>query len=110
MSTPSGMAISAIQQDDGEYHWIEVEMGKGACADLFAYMTPAMYEIAPEYAEEFEYSNWEVFSIHAAPKKYYRAVCDLIMQGADRLESVKPFKAALKAALEADPRFMAKAA
>ena len=110
MSTPSGMAISAIKQDDGEYHWIEVEMGKGACADLFAYMIPVMYDIAPEYAEEFEYSNWEIFSIHATPKKYYRAVYDLIMQGADRLESVKPFKAALKTALEADPRFMAKAA
>lgn len=66
---------------------------------------PAMYEIAPEYAEEFEYGNWEVFSIHAAPEKYYRAIYHLIMQGADRLESVKPFKAALKVALEADPRF-----
>ena len=86
MSTPSGMTIRAIKQDDA-YHWVEVEMNKGACA------------------EEFEYSNWEVFSIHAAPEKYYRAICHLIMQGADRLESVKPFKAALKAALEADPRF-----
>lgn len=105
MSTPGGMTIRAIKQDDDTYHWVEVEMNKGACADLFAYMTPAMYEIAPEYAEEFEYSNWEVFSIHAAPEKYYRNIYNLIMQGADRLESVKPFKADLKAALEADPRF-----
>ena len=108
MSTPSGMTISIIKKDDDAYHFVKVEMSKGACADLFAYMTPAMYEIAPEYAEEFEYSNWEVFSIHAAPEKYYRAIYHLIMQGADRLESVKPFKAALKTALEADPRFKSK--
>ena len=40
MSTPSGMTIRAIKQDDDAYHWAEVEMNKGACADLFAYMTP----------------------------------------------------------------------
>ena len=38
------------------------------------------------------------------------AVYGLILEAADKLEAVKPYRAELKAALEADPRFMAKAA
>ncbi|MFC5920858.1 hypothetical protein ACFPVS_09020 [Neisseria weixii] len=94
-----------IDRENGRTN--EVVMTKRACADLFAYMVPRMYGIAPEYAEEFEYGNWEVFSIGGAPEKYYRAICGLVLGGADELPSVAPYKADLKAVLEADPRFKA---
>lgn len=35
----------------------------------------------------------------------YPKVCQAIMQACDELERLKPYKAELKAALEADPRF-----
>lgn len=35
----------------------------------------------------------------------YPAVYKLVLQACDEVESLKPYKARLKAALEADPRF-----
>lgn len=101
MSTPEEVWINS--KDGGGF--VEVFIGKRASADLFAYMVPRMYEVAPDYAEEFEYGNWEIFSVRSAPAKDYPAVVALFMEACDALETVKPYKQELKAALEADPRF-----
>ena len=105
MSTPQEIWISRI---DGKY--TEVFLDKKASATLFEYMVERMYQVAPGYAEQFEYGNWETFAIDDASEQDYMAIYGLILEAADKLEVVKPYRAELKAALEADPRFMAKAA
>ena len=51
-----------------------------------------------------------VFSIADLSAADFNRVSSWILEAAEKSEWIKPYKADLKAALEADPRFMAKAA
>ena len=100
MSTPQEIWISRM---GGKY--TEVFLDKRASATLFEYMAGRMYQVAPDYAEEFEYGNWETFAIDDAPRRYYMDIYRMILEAAETLEAVKPYREQLKAVLEADPRF-----
>lgn len=81
-------------------------LGKRAAGDLFDYLFPKLDTVAPEYKDQFagEYYG-EVLSITDFPMQSYPAVYNLIMSACDELESLKPYKAELQAALQADPRY-----
>lgn len=102
MSTPQEIWIN---RTDGKY--TEVFLDKNASAALFEYMVGQMYQAAPDYAEQFEYGNWETFAIDDAPPQHYMAIYSMILEAADTIEAVKPYREELKTALEADPRFKA---
>lgn len=105
MSTPQEIWIN---RRDSKY--TEVFLDKNASATLFKYMVERMYQVAPDYAEQFEYGNWETFAIDDAPQRYYMDIYRMILEAADKFEAVKPYREELKAALEADSRFDKKAA
>lgn len=100
MSFPSLLIV--WRKDDKP---VEVFLGSRPAEALFNYMLERMPSIAPEYAEEFEYSNWCVFSITGLPESSFMAVCDMMMQACEDLPALKPRQAALREALASDPRF-----
>lgn len=85
--------------------------GKTAPAELLDYLYPRLAEINKEAADQMqgEFSGC-VFSIADLSAAAFNRVSSWILEAAEKSEWIKPYKADLKAALEADPRFMAKAA
>jgi len=75
------------------------------------YLYPRLAEIDKEAADQMqgEFSGC-VFSIADLSAADFNRVSSWILEAAEKSEWIKPYKADLKAALEADPRFMAKAA
>lgn len=85
--------------------------GKTAPSELLDYLSPRLAEINKEAADQMqgEFSGC-VFSIADLSAADFNRVSSWILEAAEKSEWIKPYKADLKAALEADPRFMAKAA
>ena len=85
--------------------------GKTAPSELLGYLSPRLAEINKEAADQMqgEFSGC-VFSIADLSAADFNRVSSWILEAAEKSEWIKPYKADLKAALEADPRFMAKAA
>ncbi|WP_107885324.1 glycine cleavage system H protein [Neisseria elongata] len=85
--------------------------GKTAPSELLDYLYPRLAEIDKEAAEQMqgEFSGC-VFSIADLSAAAFARVRGWILEAAEKSEWIKPYKADLKAALEADPRFMAEAA
>lgn len=100
MSVPGKLIV----RHDGD-NVVGIFLGNRATDPLFAYMVERMPAVAPDYAQEFEYSNWGVFSIAGAPPSSFMAVYNLIMQACEELAVLKPHQADLRQALESDPRF-----
>ncbi|MFD1245275.1 glycine cleavage system H protein [Paralysiella testudinis] len=101
MSIPSELFV---RRENGDL--VQVFLGsKATAAALFDYLLHHLPDVAPDYAEEFEYSNWDVLSITGLSAAYFMPVYDLIMQACQELELVKPYQAALQAALQSDPRY-----
>lgn len=109
MSTPDYLTIRRVPEKDTQpWHpyfetvWLDSWAGEA----LFEYMLPHMPQVASEEADAFEGGYYGgVLSISSISPKNFYPVYNLIMQACDELESLKPYKAELKAALEADPRF-----
>jgi len=80
--------------------------GKTAPSELLDYLYPRLAEIDKEAAEQMqgEFSGC-VFSIADLSAAAFARVRGWILEAAEKSEWIKPFKAALKTALEADPRF-----
>ncbi|HHX2498132.1 TPA: glycine cleavage system H protein [Neisseria subflava] len=80
--------------------------GKTAPSELLDYLYPRLAEIDKEAAEQMqgEFSGC-VFSIADLSSKAFANVYGWILEAAEKSEWIKPYKAALKTALEADPRF-----
>ena len=78
---------------------------------MLDYLYPRLAEIDKEAADQMqgEFSGC-VFSIADLSAADFNRVSSWILEAAEKSEWIKPYKADLKAALEADPRFMAKAA
>lgn len=75
---------------------------------MFEYMLPRMYEVAPEDADKFEGAFYgDCLTITHVPASRYMAVYKLIMEACDKVEQLKPCKADLQKALQADPRYKA---
>ena len=85
--------------------------GKTAPSELLDYLYPRLAEIDKEAADQMqgEFSGC-VFSIADLSAADFNRVSSWILEAAETSEWIKPYKADLRAALEADPRFMAKAA
>ena len=85
--------------------------GKTAPSELLDYLYPRLAEVDKEAAEQMqgEFSGC-VFSIADLSAADFNRVSSWILEAAEKSEWIKPYKADLKAALEADPRFMAEAA
>lgn len=104
MSVPDELYIGRNKDGYTEYF-----MPDRKTAALYDYMEWRMYDIVPEnYADQFigEFCG-EVFSITDIPAEYYMAVYKLIMEACDNVEQLKPCKADLQKALQADPRYQA---
>lgn len=80
--------------------------GKTAPSELLGYLYPRLAEIDKEAAEQMqgEFSGC-VFSIADLSAKAFANVYGWILEAAEKSEWIKPYKADLKSALEADPRF-----
>ena len=80
--------------------------GKTAPSELLGYLYPRLAEIDKEAAEQMqgEFSGC-VFSIADLSAQAFANVYGWILEAAEKSEWIKPYKADLKTALEADPRF-----
>ncbi|MCP1659334.1 glycine cleavage system H protein [Neisseria perflava] len=108
MSTPEEFTVNFKQKTDGGYTWQTVFLGKSACAALYDFLEPLFLQ---KWGEEEPTGQFiglysgEDFTVDFLSADEYNLVYGWIMQAADELEYVKPYKDDLKAALEADPRF-----
>nr|DAO40758.1 MAG TPA: tRNA nuclease CdiA [Caudoviricetes sp.] len=83
--------------------------GKTAPSELLGYLYPRLAEIDKEAAEQMqgEFSGC-VFSVADLSAAAFANVYGWILEAAEKSEWIKPYKADLKTALEADPRFKSK--
>lgn len=103
MSTPQWIFINC--EEDGS-NMVSVDLPKPAGTRLTDYMLPRIEVAAPGWGEVFEADTYcGSLSIIEIPAEYYHAVYDLIMEACDKHHELDPYRAELKAALEADPRF-----
>lgn len=101
MSGPSEMYVG---RQNGKL--TEVFLGNRAnAAALFDYMLERMPEAASDYAEEFEFGNWETLSITGLPARHFMPVYRIIMQAMEELPALNPYKDTMQTALQADPRY-----
>lgn len=70
-------------------------------------MVERMPAVAPDYAEEFQWSNWEVLPVGGCPARYYNAVVEMV--AAAEIKTLEPYKAKLLDALKSDERYTATA-
>lgn len=102
-TTPIDIGITYHDEEKG---FTYVQLGKLAAGQLYRYLYPVIAKVAPDFLEEYEYSAMAgMLSIWNLPRQYYPDICTAILNACDELDSLKPFKAELKTALEADPRF-----
>ena len=102
MSAPDYLLIS-LDMQTGDI--VEQHLPQRASIELFDYMLPKMAAASPTCAGSFEGGFYAgVLTIDYIPQQDYRAVCDLIMDACNKIDKLKPVRASLKAALEADPR------
>ena len=106
MSISAFLNISITPDNSGGYKHENVLLSQSSIYDLYEFILPHLRQLDGEYADEFEgiYFGGAV-AIFSLPAKYFHSVYSLILQACDEIESLKPYKAALKAALEADPRY-----
>ena len=84
----------------------DVQLSKRAVYDLFNFMLPKLQTQMPGFSDEFEGQYYgEVLSISHVSAEHFPLVADFIMQACDELDSLKPHKAVLQAALQSDPRY-----
>lgn len=103
MSAPDTIYVYRDLETD---YCIKIDISKTAGRELLEKMLPSMQIISPEFADSFEVGAWcSYLSITDLPTKHFPAVYRLFLQACDELASVAPFKAEIKAALEADPRY-----
>ena len=83
--------------------------GKTAPSELLDYLYQRLAEIDKEAADQMqgEFSGC-VFSIADLSAQAFANVYGWILEAAEKSEWIKPYKADLKTALEADPRFKSK--
>lgn len=83
--------------------------GKTATSELLDYLYPRLAEIDKEAADQMqgEFSGC-VFSVADLSAAAFANVYGWILEAAEKSEWIKPYKADLKTALEADPRFKSK--
>lgn len=106
MSGPNGLYV---RRENGRL--TEVSLGdRATAAALFDYLLQRMPAAAPEYAEEFEFGNWETLSITGMPARHFMPVYRLIMQASDEIPALAPYKDEMQAVLQADPRYSPTAA
>ena len=103
------MSLQNLKVSEG----VEVWLLKSACRDLLAAAEKPLLDEFGETEGVGYFSSSECYgtldvSFMTAPEFSRFAI--LVLGAADQSEWLKPHKADLKAALEADPRFMAKAA
>lgn len=90
---------------DGE-HFTKVFLGKPGTLQLYNYLFPVIANKAPAFLDEFEgVAFCGGLDISGLSRQYYPDICTAILNACDELDSLQPFKAELKTALEADPRF-----
>ncbi len=106
MSISAFLNISITQDNSGGYKHENVSLSQSGIYDLYEFLLPRIRQIDEEYTDEIEgiYFGGAV-AIFSLPTEYFQTVYTLILQACDEIESLKPYKAALKAALEADPRY-----
>lgn len=105
-TTPIDIGITYHGEEKG---FTDVWLGKLAAGHLYRYLYPVIAKVAPGYLEEYEYCTMAGnLSIWSLPRQYYPDICTAILNACDELDSLKPFKAELQMALEADPRFQQK--
>ncbi|OSI09276.1 hypothetical protein [Neisseria zoodegmatis] len=101
MSLADSLSISYHPEKPEGEQFAEVYLGREAACVLYDYMLPRMEAAAPGCAEEFE-GLWlvEDLSLRHIPERYWLPVFNLVMQACDAETVLKPFKSALKKALE----------
>lgn len=88
-----------------------MDLGSRAAFDFYHLLSAHMQKLAPEFGVEFEGSfAFEVFAIDNLDAKHFHAIADLIMQACEQIKSLQMHKDAIWAAIEADRRFLTKAA
>jgi hypothetical protein len=106
MSAPDYLYINYAENGLIKHH-----LPNRVSVPLFEYMLTGMAVVAPDYVDQFEGEFYgDVLSICGATPNDYAAIVALIMQACDEVAVLQPFKADLKSALEADPRFKKAAA
>lgn len=107
MSIPEEFYIS---EEDSQLS--PVDMGKRPVYDLYHVLSAWLEKTKSPFRDEFEGCFLcENFHIEHLDVPAFISAHSVILQACDEIESLKPYKAALKAALEADPRYrQAKAA
>ena len=91
---------------DGNGDFVVVDISKAAAQELFERLLESMELAAPEYIPQFEgEAAGGVMSIADLPSAAFMDASRTIIQACDEVAVLQPFKAELKTALEADPRF-----
>ena len=84
----------------------KVRLSKIGAHKLFEFMLSGMTVAAAEYADNFEGAYYGgVLSVNGVSDADYMAVVELVLSAFDQVPELAEYKAALQAALEADPRF-----
>lgn len=103
MSTPMDFSVRYNPQTQ---QFTEVFLGSRECAALHEYLLPRLESALPDFAVVFDalYLAEDLGTVHVEPQDF-RTVAALVMQACDDVAVLTPHKAALKAALEEDPRW-----
>ncbi|MCS4533053.1 glycine cleavage system H protein [Neisseria montereyensis] len=112
MSVPFGLTIS---YDAENKTFTIVDLSRAAVLDLYDYLEPLFEETWPytpnsdkDYAGRFVGCFiGGVMPFYHLPAAEYRQACQWVAEAVDKLESLKPYKSDLIAALQADPRYKA---
>lgn len=97
--------------EDADGQFVVVDLSKAATWELFERIRDGMAAIVPEYIPQFEgEAAGGVMSIADLPSAAFMDASRTIIQACDEVAVLQPFKAELKTALEADPRFKKAAA